>query len=263
MKTLLLDRDGGIAHVTLNRPDKKNAMSLEMMSELAEVGQALAGDAGLRAVILSGAEQCFCAGIDLQDLLGLAGQKEKITQMLETEIAPGLGNHFQAPCTVWRRLRVPVIAALEGVAFGAGVQLALGADFRIASPEAQLSLMEGKWGIIPDMGATEVLPSLMRYDQALDLMMSARIIGATEAERLGLVTKTAVDPLAAAREMALALVQMAPNTVAAAKELAQKAWGQSEAALAQEAALQEQLIGTPQQMEKAMASFQKRAPIFD
>jgi len=157
---------------------------------------------------------------------------------------------------------VPVIAALHGVAFGAGMQLALGADIRIAAPETRLSIMETRWGLIPDMGLTKLLPGLMRADQALELILSARVVAAPEAQALGLVTRLAADPLAAARETARAVAARSPEAVRGAKRLVRQAWPGDDAHLALEARLQAAIIGAPNQIEAVMAGMQKRDPKF-
>ncbi|MCW1933863.1 enoyl-CoA hydratase-related protein [Pararhodobacter zhoushanensis] len=157
---------------------------------------------------------------------------------------------------------MPVIAALHGVTYGAGMQLALGADIRIAAPDTQLSIMETRWGLIPDMGLTKLLPGLMRADQALELILSARVVDATEAQTLGLVTRLSDDPLAAARDTARAIAARSPEATRGAKALVRAAWPGSDEQLALEARLQAAIIGSPNQMEAVMAGMQKRAATF-
>lgn len=252
----------GIAEVTLSRPDKLNAFDAAMFQALAGAGDRLATEPGLRAVILTGAGRGFCAGIDTALLMEFAGRIDQLKAEILTPPPGRAANRFQHPCTVWADLPVPVIAALHGPVFGAGLQLALGADLRIAAPDARLSVMESRWGLIPDMGLTKLLPGLMRADQALDLILTARVLDAPEALALGLVTRLADDPLAAARETARAIAARSPQAAQGAKALVRAAWPGGDDHLALEARLQAAIIGSPNQIEAVMAGMQKRAPNF-
>jgi len=261
-KTLITEVQDNIATVTLNRPTKKNAMSFDMMRDLVETAKTLATTDGLRAVILTGADHCFCAGIDLESLMAIV---PKIDEIRESILNPPQGeaaNEFQAPATIWSSLNVPVIAALEGVAFGAGAQLALGADFRIAAPDTGFSIMEAKWGLIPDMGISQSLPKLVRADIAMELIMTGRILDAAEAQNIGLITRLSDDPLAEAMTLAETLSTKSPDALNAAKKLVNGTWGCGEAGLKLEAELQAAIIGQPNQMEMVMAVMGKREPKF-
>lgn len=253
----------GIAEVTINRPEKKNAWTPEVFDGMAAAAEALKGRAGLRAVILRGAGGCFSAGIDISTLQGFAKDFDAIRAQMLTPPEGKAANRYQAPVTGWAELPVPVIAAIDGVAFGAGMQLALGADFRIAAPDARLSIMEARWGIIPDMGISQSLPRLLRADLAKELIMTGRILEAQEALDLGLLTRIAADPLAAARAMAADLAGRSPDALAASKALVDQGWtlppGEG---LGLEARLQAAIIGGPNQIEMVMANMQKRAPRF-
>ena len=262
MDTLDLTKDDGIATVRLNRPKVKNAMSLEMMDELYQVGSELAQDKNLRAVILTGGDEVFCAGIDTNVLMSGAQNIDALREEIATQINEKIGNKFQAPNTVWSTVPVPVIAAINGHCLGAGMQLALGADFRIASPDARLSILEAKWGLIPDMGISQSLPKYMRADVAKELLMTGRMLGANEAQSLGLVTHLAADPIAAAQEMAQSIKAFSPDAIAQSKRLVDQIWGAGDAALTTEAALQLEIIGGNNQINKAMASFSKSDPSF-
>lgn len=261
---ILIEVDGaGVAEVTLNRPAKKNAWTMEVFEGLAAAAAELRGREGLRAVILRGAGGCFSAGIDLSVLQGFAADFDAIRQQMLSPPEGQAANRYQAPVTGWAALPVPVIAAIDGVAFGAGMQLALGADFRIAAPDARLSIMEAKWGIIPDMGISQSLPKLIRADLAKELIMTGRVLEAEEALRLGLVTRLAADPLAAARAMAAELAGRSPDALAASKALVEQAWGMAPGeGLRLEARLQADIIGAPNQIEMVMANMQKRSPRF-
>ncbi|MEZ5778994.1 MAG: crotonase/enoyl-CoA hydratase family protein [Paracoccaceae bacterium] len=257
-----LDSDG-VAEVCLNRPERKNAWTIEMFDALADAADRLAAETGLRAVILRGAGGCFSSGLDLSVLQGFAADLDALKREIVSPPEGALANRFQQPCHAWQQLGVPVIAAIDGVAFGAGMQLALAADFRLAAPDAKLSIMEAKWGLIPDMGISQSLPRLMRADRAKELMMTARVLTAEEAVELGLVTRIADDPVAAAREMAADLAQRSPDALRAAKRLVEEGWtlppGEG---LALEARLQAGIIGGANQIEAVMAGMAKRAPKF-
>jgi enoyl-CoA hydratase/carnithine racemase len=261
-QTLLVQITDNIATVTLNRPAKKNAMSFEMMAELVQTAQTLAATDGLRAVILTGADNCFCSGIDLQSLMSMAPEMDKVRDDILNPPKGRTANRFQAPVTVWSTLPVPVIAALEGVAYGAGAQLALGADFRITASDAKLSIMEAKWGLIPDMGISQSLPKLMRADAAMELIMTGRVVDANEALNLGLITRIADAPMDAALTFAETLKTKSPDALKAAKKLVNGTWGGGAAGLKLEAELQAAIIGQPNQMEMVMAAMAKRAPKF-
>lgn len=253
----------GVAEVQLTRPARKNALSLELFEALAETGEKLKAEAGLRAVILSGAGGDFCAGLDLEVMQSLARRLDEMRQRLLNPAKGEVANWFQKPCYVWQELQVPVIAAIEGVCLGGGMQLALAADFRICHPQARLAIMEAKWGLIPDMGITQNLPKLLRADIAKDLMMTARMLSADEALGYGLVTRLADDPMAAARELAQTLKSRSPDAVNAIKALVDQTWTMAPGeGLAVEAALQAPIIGAPNQIEAVMANLQKRAPKF-
>jgi len=244
--------EDGIAHVRLTRAEKKNAMSLEMFDALIAAGEGFKADTDLRAVILSGEGGTFCAGIDLAVMQSFAPRLDEIREQILTP-GPTGANRFQRPCTVWAELGVPVIAAIDGVAFGAGLQLALGADFRIAATDARFSIMEAKWDLIPDMGITQNLPKLLRADQAKVLMMTAQVIDAPEAAELGLVTRLDNDPVAAATRFARELISRSPDALAGAKRLVDRGGSGGADALGLEAQIQAPIIGAPNQIAAVMA----------
>ncbi|MEM6727959.1 MAG: crotonase/enoyl-CoA hydratase family protein [Pseudomonadota bacterium] len=256
------DIEGGLATVTLNRPDKKNAMSLELLSALVETAAALSQTEGLRCVILTGAGGVFSAGIDTTLMMTMAGDVDGLKARMAERDATG-ANEFQRPMTCWAGLDVPVIAAISGICFGAGMQLALGADFRIAAPDTRMSIMEAKWGLIPDMGITQSLPRLMGADRAKLLMMTGQELNGEDALNMGLVTEVAEEPMARAREIAAAIMGRSPDSVAASKKLVERAWpGPGQEGLVLEAELQTALMGGPNQIEAVMANMQKRPPRF-
>ena len=233
--------DNAIATVRLNRPDKHNGVDTAMIQQLLAAAQGLKRNKHLRAVILTGAGPSFCAGLDVKGMMTV-GKWQLLLNFLP--LFKPWANRYQNVCLIWRRLPVPVIAAIHGNCFGAGMQLALGADIRLARPDAQLSVMEAKWGLIPDMAGLVTLRDHLPRDVALDLTLSARVLSGTEAQALGLVTRTADDPLAEAQALATRLAQRSPDAAAAAKHLFREGWGSSEhAALAAERKWQRRLIG--------------------
>jgi enoyl-CoA hydratase/carnithine racemase len=205
----------GIADVRLNRPDKLNALDSAMFTALSEASGEVAARQDVRVVVLSGNGRGFCAGIDLASLSGglggLFGSIEERTH--------GIANLFQHAAWGWRELAVPVIAAIHGVAFGGGLQIALGADIRIAAPDARLAVMEARWALVPDVAGIALLRGLVRDDVARELTYTARQFSGAEAERLGIVTRTADDPRAAALELAAQVAAVSPRAVRAAKRL--------------------------------------------
>lgn len=260
--TVLLKREGHIAEVRLNRPEKHNAVDLSVFEGLAEIGEELRADTSLRAVILTGEGENFCSGIDTSLFAGGLSPKDinsRILDVPEGEVA----NAFQKPAYVWQEIDVPVIAALQGATYGAGTQIALGADFRLAAPNTRLSVMEIKWGIIPDMSLTRTLPRLVRSDIAKELIFTGRIVEAEEAAQIGLITRIAEDPRQAAFEMAELICSKNPDAIRRGKRLMNESWTASaEESLRLEAQLQTELLGTPNQMEAIFANLQKRAPNF-
>ncbi|MEL6572358.1 MAG: crotonase/enoyl-CoA hydratase family protein [Pseudomonadota bacterium] len=255
--------EGGIAEVLLNRPAQKNALSEEMFEALAAVGDDLKQAKGLRVVILSGAAGDFCSGLDMAFMGAMAGKQDSLRETLLNPPAGELANWFQKPAFAWQELNVPVIAAIAGVCLGGGLQIALAADIRIARPDARLSIMEAKWGMIPDMGISQSLPKLMRADQAKMLMMSAEMISGERGLAEGLVTELADDPLARARALAVTITDKSPDAIAGIKTLVEEVWTMAPGAgLKREAEIQAPIIGGSNQMEAVMAAMQKRKPNF-
>ncbi len=234
-----------IAYVTLARPDKMNAISLEMLDDVIAAAHDLK-DADINCVVLSGEGRAFCAGIDIMSLSSLMGQDMEEVLVKRTH---GQTNRFQEFALAWRALEVPVIAAMHGVCFGAGLQLAAGADIRIAAPDTKLSIMEMKWGLIPDMGGMVLFPELLRTDILRRLTYTAEVIEAPQAAEWGLVTEIADDPLVLAMALARDIATQSPSAVRAAKRLTGLAKTASAAeVLMAEATEQAALIGKPDQM---------------
>src|SRR3954454_13650247 len=200
-----------VAVVTLNRPDKHNALDGAMFEGIVEAAGQVAQMPQVRAVVLRGAGPSFCSGLDVSAF----GSLDKILD----RPAGQRSNLAQRACTDWIDVQAPVIAAVQGNCFGGGLQIALGADIRFASPDARLSVMESKWGLVPDMGITSTLPRLVRADVAKELTFTGRELTGREAAELGLVTRVADDPLAAALELAEQIAARSPDAIRAAKHL--------------------------------------------
>ena len=240
MPRVVIDIDQHVAYVRLSRPDKHNGVDLAMVDEVLGAGRSLKRNREIRAVILHGEGPSFCAGLDIKSVMS---DRTRAALAFLSLFKP-TANRFQNMCLVWRELSVPVIAAIHGNCFGAGLQLALGADIRLASPEARLSVMEAKWGLVPDMGGTVLLREVVAKDVALDLTFSARVLNAAQALELGLLTRIETDPLTAARALADEISQRSPDAVAAAKHLFGTAWGAGEyGALAAERRWQRRVMG--------------------
>ena len=232
---VLLTLENQVALVQLNRPEKHNALDLDMFRAIAQMQQKLARENSVRAVILSGSGVDFCSGLDAKSVLkDRTGALKLLWKWL-----PWRANLAQQVSVGWRRLSVPVFAAIHGRCWGGGLQIALGADFRIARPDASLSIMEGKLGLIPDMGGTLAVRELMTPDHAMWHTMTAGELSGERALELGLVTGLAQDPVSETLNMATQLLERSPHAVAAVKRLYRKSWsGGSGAALARETAYQ-------------------------
>jgi len=210
----------GVATVTMVRADKHNALDQAMFEGLIAAAEQVAADASIRAVVLHGEGKSFCSGLDIASFMSGQGG----TGVLLVRDDGRLANFAQRVAYDWSLVPAPVIAAIHGNCFGGGLQIALGADIRIAAPDAKLSVMEVKWGLVPDMGITQTLPRLVPIDVAKELTFTGRTVSGTEASALGLVTRVADDPLAAARELAAEIAGKSPNAVRAAKRLYDETW---------------------------------------
>jgi enoyl-CoA hydratase/carnithine racemase len=251
--------DDHVAVVTLSRPDKHNALDGAMFEGIAEAAEQVARDPSVRVVVLHGDGPSFCSGLDLGSLMTGPVSLDDILKRPEGERA----NAAQRACTGWIDVPAPVIAAIHGNCFGGGLQIALGADIRFAAPDARLSVMESKWGLVPDMGITSTLPRLVRIDIAKELTYTGRVVTGTEAAALGLVTRAVEDPLAAARELATEIAGRSPEAMRAAKRLYDTTWNAPvEEGLTLETELQSGLIGSPNQIEAVRAGLAKEPANF-
>ena len=260
-----VDVENGVADVRLDRPDKLNALDSAMFDALATTGSELAADPSVRAVVVSGNGRAFCAGLDFGSFLAMksrAGSNSLTDELLSrTDDSPA--NRGQTAAWVWHAMPVPVIAAVHGVAYGGGIQIALGADLRIVHPEAKLSVREIVWGLVPDMAGPQLLRHLVRADIAKELTFTGRVISGVEAAELGLVTRLSEQPLDDALALAREIAGNSPHAIRAAKQVldAARTVGIREG-LETEERLQLGLMGSPNQVEAMTANMQKRAPNF-
>jgi enoyl-CoA hydratase/carnithine racemase len=251
--------DNAVATVRLSRPEKRNALDPDMFDGLIDTGKRIIADNSVRAVVLHGEGKAFCAGLDFGSFLGSPDLMQKL--LARGEESPA--NMAQRAAWVWQEVKVPVIAAVHGFAFGGGLQIALGADMRYVTADAEFSVMEITWGLIPDMSITQTLLELVPLDVAKELTFTGRKLSGTEAVALGLATKVCADPLADALETAKLIATKSPHAIRAGKALLRDAPGMSRAdALKLETALQVTLIGSPNQTEAVQANMMKRAPSF-
>ncbi|TDE15144.1 crotonase/enoyl-CoA hydratase family protein [Actinomadura sp. 6K520] len=263
---------GGVADVRLNRPDKLNALDIATFEALAETGESLSGDPSVRAVVLSGEGRSFCAGLDFANFAAMAGDAadaeggarfRRLAQDITAREPGRITNLGQQAVHVWREMPQPVIAAVHGHALGGGLQIALGADIRIVAPDARLSVLEIRWGLVPDMTGTAALIRLTGEDVAKELTFTGRIISGEEAVRIGLATRTADAPHAAATELAREIAANSPDAVRGAKRLLNRAADHDLAGqFIEESRTLGELRGTPNQVEAVRAYFEKRPPAF-
>jgi enoyl-CoA hydratase/carnithine racemase len=251
--------DNAVATVRLSRPDKLNALDAAMFEGVIRAGEQILADKSVRAVVLHGEGRAFSAGLDFASFMGKPDLMQKL--LARSEKSPA--NVAQRIAWIWQEVHVPVIAAVHGVAFGGGLQIALGADIRYVTADAQLSVLEIKWGLIPDMSISQTLTRLVPLDVAKELTFTGRIVSGSEAVELGLATKVSADPLEDALETAKLIATKSPHAIRAGKALLNDAPAMSRAdALKLETALQVGLLGSPNQMEAVQANMMKRQPDF-
>lgn len=212
----------GIAYATLNRPDKLNSLDFPMIEAMASVPAKIAADKSIRVVILKGAGKAFSAGLDFASF---KDTKKVLTSFAKLPVQST--NLFQKCCWEWRELPVPVIAVTHGHCYGGGLQLALASDFRFSTPDCNFSIMEGRWGLIPDMTGSVTLRELLPMDVAKRLTMTAEVFNGAKAKEYGLVTEVSEDPMAAAEALAKELIQRSPDALAATKKLFHETWTES------------------------------------
>ncbi len=261
--------DDGVADVRLFRAEKMNALDVAMFQALIDTGEMLCRMPALRAVVISGEGRAFCAGLDtsrIGQMASASGSSGPVAGSMSKDITlrtHGWANAAQHACMVWTQVPVPVIAAVHGVAFGGGLQVALGADMRYVAPDARMCVMEIKWGLVPDMGGALLMRTLMRSDVIRELTFTGRIVNGVEAQALGLATRVCDDPYQAALETAREMTLKNPHALRAAKRLLTVADQQDPAAiLLAESVEQAKLLGSPNQAEAVRANLEKRAPRF-
>ncbi len=248
-----------VAVVTLTRPEKHNALDVAMFEAITAAAERVATLPGVRAVVLRGEGPSFCSGLDVAGVMANQPGSDDLMAPLR-EAVP---NWFQRTAYRWLEVPVPVIAAIHGHCLGGGLQIALATDIRFATPDSKLSVLEVKWGLIPDMAITRTLPRLVGIDVAKELAFTGRILSGAEACELGLVTHLADDPLAAARELAAEIAGRSPDAVRAMKRLLEQSWtGSAEETLRLEADLQLGLLGSPNQLEAVRAGMLKQPAEF-
>ncbi|MCU1455284.1 MAG: enoyl-CoA hydratase/isomerase [Acidimicrobiales bacterium] len=265
--------DAGVADVRLARPDKLNALDLAMFAALVEAGDQLRADRSVRAVVLSGEGRGFCAGLDVAALGSMAGRDDApgsqgagargFTADLGARDAGRITNLAQQAAYTWTELPVPVIAAVHGVAYGGGLQIALGADLRIVAPDARFSVMEVRWGLLPDMTGLQVLPRLVGLDVAKELAFTGRIVSGEDAVTLGLATRASAAPLDDALALAREIAGKNPAAIRGIKQLLELSGTRPLAeSFLEESRLMGELIGSPNQIEAVMAEMEKRPANF-
>ncbi len=248
-----------VATVTLTRPEKHNALDVAMFEGLIGAAERLSAEPGVRAVVLHGEGPSFCSGLDIASVMSAGQGLDGLLARLQERVP----NWFQRAAYGWLELPMPVITAVHGACFGGGLQIALAADLRISAPDARLSVMEVRWGLIPDMSITRTLPRLVGIDIAKELTYTCRVISGTEAHALGVVTHVEQDPLTAAQALAREIAGRSPDAVRGAKRLYDQAWtGRAEETLSLEASIQLTLIGSQNQLAAVAAGMTKQPPEF-
>ncbi|MEO8812295.1 MAG: crotonase/enoyl-CoA hydratase family protein [Caulobacteraceae bacterium] len=258
--------DGGVADVRMVRADKMNALDDAMFAALVATGERLKAEAGVRAVVLSGAGRAFCAGLDMGNFGRMAADPKTPGAPRDEGLGArthGIANRAQYAVWVWREIPVPVIAAVHGVAFGGGFQLALGADMRFVAPDTRMAILEIKWGLVPDMAGTQLMRHLAREDVVRELTYTGRVFSGEEAHAMGFATRVCADPHAEALAVAREIAGKNPHAIRASKRLLNAAVTADPASgFLDETREQLALIGSPNQVEAVLANLQKRAPVF-
>ena len=250
----------GVAQVRFNRPDKMNALDPAQFDAIIDAGETLRTMKGLRAVVLAGEGRAFCAGLDTSSFT--SGPNEGRPPL--TQRTHGNANTFQEVAMTWRKCPVPVIAAIHGVCFGGGMQIASGADIRIVHPATRMAIMEMKWGLVPDMGGYHLWRGNVRDDRLRELVYTNREFTGEDAVDYGLATFVADDPLAMANDIAAQIANRNPEAIRAAKRLSDQMLDTpGDEILMAESVEQASVIRQPNQVEAVMAAMQNRAPAFN
>lgn len=251
--------EADIVTVTLNNPQKHNSLTWEMFNAIADTASTLSADSSVRAVILNGSGKSFCSGLDVPSM---AKNPMNAAKLLDRPHKTPVSNLAQDVGYLWRQCPFPVIASIHGKCYGGGLQIALGADFRYSSPDAEYSIMEAKWGIIPDMSGTVSLRDVGRLDWIKELAMTARVIDAEEAVKVGFVSRVVDDPLEEAKKVASELASRSPDAIALTKKLLQETWidMNEKEALELETELQKKLLPSWNQLAASAKNFKMDVP---
>ena len=251
-----------VADVRFNRPEKYNALSFAMIDAMAAAINGLAKEPGVRVVVISGEGKSFCAGLDIENFAAMQAGENKFPNLTD-RYEKRISNIYQHIGYGWKELPVPVIAAIHGVALGGGFQIAMGADIRFSTPDTKFSIMEMRWGLIPDMSVTQTIRDVVSIDVAKELIFTGKTIKGEEAARLNLVTHVCEKPYEEAMALAREIASKNPDAIRAAKKLINEVWhGDSGRGLMMESELMMTLMGSPNQLEAVNANFTKRAPLF-
>lgn len=254
------DSSERVAHVRLNRPDKHNGVDLPMFEALVAAGKRLASDRTVRAVVLSGVGPSFCAGLDFASFMAMGTARERL--LAREDGSPA--NLAQRAAWIWAELPVPVVAAIHGAAFGAGMQIALACDMRLVAGDVRMSVMEIRYGLVPDMTASKTLLRLVRSDLARELVYTGRIVAADEAVAIGLATRLCDDPVADALALGRKIAAQSPSAIRAAKRMCVETPELDvAAAFARETDLQLGLLGKAEQLEAVQAALTKRNAVYE
>ena len=251
-----------VADVRFNRPDKYNALSFDMINAIAKAISRLDKEPGVRVVVISGEGKGFCAGLDVENFAALQSGENKLPDLRE-RYENRITNIFQHIAYGWKELPMPVIAAVHGVAMGGGFQIAMGADIRFCTPDAKFSIMEMRWGLIPDMSVTQTIRDLVSIDVAKELIFTGKVIRGEEAARMKLVTHVCEKPYEEASALAKEIASKNPDAVRAAKKLLNEVWhGDSARGFMMESELMMTIMGTPNQLEAISANFTGQTPAY-
>lgn len=254
-------KHGAIAEVILNRPDKMNALDIDMFNAIIDAGHQVSNDKTVRAVILRGEGKGFCAGLDLANFS--PDPNAEINQDLNPR-THGIANKWQAAAWVWRECPVPVIAAVHGIAYGGGLQILSGADIKYVHTDTKLSIMEMKWGIIPDMGGTQLWRHNIREDIIKELTFTHRVFSGEEAVEYGFATFLSDNPTGSAMKLATQIANQNPSAIVKAKKLINAShYLSAEEGLQMESREQQEIIRKENQLEAVFSKMQKRVAKFE
>ena len=252
--------EGGVAQVRLHRPDKLNALTLDTLEALVATARELSRDRTLRGVVLGGEGDSFCAGLDFATVLR---NPPRVARSFVPHPFRGT-NLFQEACWAWRRLPVPVVAAVHGHCYGGGLQIALAADLRMTTADAQWSVMEARWGLIPDMSGVQALSQQVRMDVAKRLTMTGEVVSGARAVELGLASEVHDEPFVAATRFLEEVATRSPDAVAATKRLFGRTWAANDRrTFARERLEQARLLATRNTTIAREAAMARLAPVFE